>query len=118
MLHLDYAGPIDGKMVLVLVDAHSKWIETIWTPNTTSATIIEELREQFAKFDIPETLVIDNGTCFVSEEFETFLRANGIHHLTSAPYHLASNDLAERAVQIVKQGLKNESCGNIPLSFG
>ena len=73
-LHLDCAGPIDGKMVLVLVDAHSKWIEAVWTPNATSATVIEELREQFARFGIPETLVTDNGTCFVSEEFEAFLR--------------------------------------------
>ena len=26
-LHIDYAGPLDGKMVLVVIDAHSKWIE-------------------------------------------------------------------------------------------
>ncbi len=99
---MDFAGPINGKMVLVLVDAHSKWIEASWTPDATSATVIEEQREQFARFGIPETLVINNRTCFVSEEFETFLRANGIHHLTSVPY----NGLAERPVQIIKKGLK------------
>ena len=43
-LHLDYAGPFEGKMILVLVDTHSKWIEAIHTPNATS-TIVEELRE-------------------------------------------------------------------------
>ena len=26
-LHLDYAGPFLGKMFLVLIDVHSKWIE-------------------------------------------------------------------------------------------
>ena len=26
-LHTDYAGPIQGKMYLVIVDAHSKWSE-------------------------------------------------------------------------------------------
>ena len=25
-LHLDYAGSVDGKMILILIDAHSKWI--------------------------------------------------------------------------------------------
>ena len=35
--------------------------------------VIEELRAIFARFGIPETLVSDNGTCFVSKEFESFL---------------------------------------------
>ena len=30
-LHIDYAGPIDGHMFLVVVDAFSKWLEVIQT---------------------------------------------------------------------------------------
>ena len=26
-LHIDYAGPVEGQMLLVVIDAHSKWIE-------------------------------------------------------------------------------------------
>ena len=55
----------------------------------------------------------DNGSCFVSEEFELFLQKNGIKHITSAPYHPATNGLAERAVQIVKRGLKKVKEGTI-----
>ena len=51
-------------------------------------------------------MVTDNGPTFVSAEFEQFLRKNGIRHKTSAPYHPTSNGLAERAVQIVKRGVK------------
>ena len=112
-LHLDYAGPVQGKMFLVLIDAHSKWIEAFCTPNATSSTVIEELRTTFARFGLPETVVTDNGTCFVSAEFEAFLEVNGIKHITSAPYHPASNGLAERAVQIVKKGLKKITSGRI-----
>jgi len=28
-LHIDYAGPIQGKMFLVAADAHSKWMEKL-----------------------------------------------------------------------------------------
>ena len=93
-------------MILVIIDAHSKWIEAIHTSNATSTTVIEELREKFAQFGLPQTIVTDSGPCFTSSDFELFLSSNGIHHLTTAPYHPASNGLAERAVQIIKKGLK------------
>ena len=38
---------------------------------------------------------------------------NDIRHITSAPYHPASNGLSERAVQIVKQGLRKQTEGEI-----
>ena len=40
-------------------------------------------------------LVTDNGPCFVSEEYELFLVKNGVEHITSAPYHPATNGLAK-----------------------
>ena len=85
-LHLDYAGPVQGKMYLILIDAHSKWMETFCTASATSAPVIAELRLLFAQFGLPETIVTDNGTCFASAEFEDFLAKNGTRHLTSAPY--------------------------------
>ena len=66
----------------------------------------------FARFGLPETIFTDKGTRFVSQEFEEFLRKNGVKHTTSAPYHPASNGLMERAVQIVKKDLKKETSGN------
>ena len=38
---------------------------------------------------------------------------NGVKHITSAPYHPATNGLVERAVQIVKKGLKKETVGSM-----
>lgn len=110
---MDFAGPFEGKMILVVIDSHSKWIEAYPTDSSTSTKVIELSRTLFSQFGIPEVLVTDNGPCFVSEEFETFLSKNGIKHVTSAPFHPATNGLAERAVQIVKKGLKKEKGGTM-----
>ena len=108
-IHVDHAGPIQGKMVLIMVDAHSKWIEAHVVPSTSAAATIEKLRVTFATHGLPRTIVSDNGPAFTSSEFQEFTKRNGIEHLTSAPYHPASNGLAERAVQTVKEGVKKMS---------
>ena len=105
-VHVDYAGPVDGKMLLVIIDAHSKWLEVLITQKSTSTATIEKLREVFATHGLPHTLVSDNGPCFTSEEFATFMKMNAINHIRGAPYHPATNGLAERAVQTVKAALK------------
>lgn len=112
-LHMDFAGPFQGKMILIIIDSHSKWIEAYPTDSSTSTKVIDLSRRLFAQFGIPEVLVTDNGSCFVSEEFEMFLSKNGIKHILSAPFHPATNGLAERAVQIVKKGLKKEKGGSM-----
>ena len=112
-LHMDFAGSFQGKMILIVIDSHSKWIEAFPTNSSTSSTVIHLSRTLFSQFGLPEVLVTDNGSCFVSEEFETFLLSNGVKHITSAPYHPATNGLAERAVQIVKKGLKKETVGTM-----
>ncbi|XP_018397093.1 PREDICTED: uncharacterized protein K02A2.6-like, partial [Cyphomyrmex costatus] len=87
-VHIDFAGPFMGYIFLVLVDAYTKW---------------------------PETLVSDNGRTFIAEEFQNFLKNNGIYHKRTAPYHPATNGLAERFVQTLKQALRklNVTNGNI-----
>ena len=103
-IHIDYAGTILGKMFLVAVDATSKCIETHIVNSTTSTATVCKLREIFAQHGLPEIVVSDNAPNFISEEFETFMRKKGIVPKTSAPYHPASNCLAERAVRTVKSG--------------
>ena len=104
-IHVDYAGPFQNKMFLVIVDAHSKWPEVIIVQSTTTHATIGALREVFARNGVPSVLVSDNGPQFTSEEFANFMRVNGIRHKKSAPYHPATNGQAERFVQTFKHAL-------------
>ena len=47
-LHLDFAGPWQGHMYLVIVDAHSKWMDVHIMQSITSTKTIEKLRIVFA----------------------------------------------------------------------
>ena len=80
-----------GKMFLLLIDAHTKWLEVHMTNLSTSETSINALRKSFAMLGLPDVIVSDNATTFTSEEFESFLKRNGVRHVRTPPYHPASN---------------------------
>ena len=48
-VHVDFLGPSMGRMILVAVDAHSKWPEATVMTSTTAAKTISVLREMFAR---------------------------------------------------------------------
>ena len=58
-------------------------------------------------------LVTDNGPSFASSEFTDFVKANGIEHVKTVPYHPASNGLAKRAVHTFKTCMKKLSNGSL-----
>ena len=105
-IHLDFAGPVVGKMLFIAVDAHSKWPEVILMESTTTSKTIRVLQDMFARWGIPEQIVTDNGPQFISSDFTMFLTSHGVKHIRTAPYHPASNGAAERVVQTVKQALR------------
>lgn len=108
-VHCDFAGPVNGRMYLVVVDSYSRWPEILQMAQTTTLATIRRLEEIFARFGFPETLVSDNGSQFTSSEFARFCKQNGISHIRSPPYFPQSNGLAERFVDTFKRGMiKNE----------
>ena len=80
--------------------------------SATSGVTIDKMRSTFASHGLPEIVVSDNGSNFVSSEFKSFLQKNGIKHITSAPYHPSTNGLVELAVQTFKQGIKKQGDGS------
>ena len=56
-LHADYAGPVMGMYSLVMIDAHTKWIEILPTKDTSSA-------DEACVFTFWITNDIGHGQCF------------------------------------------------------
>ena len=94
-VHVDFAGPIDGMMYLIIVDAYTKWPEIIPMKSTTSDRIKDVLYLLFCRIGFPEQLVSDNAPYFVSYNFDEFTKMHSIKHKLSAPYHAATNGAAE-----------------------
>ena len=94
-----------------VIDAHSKWIEVFPMAAVTALTTIQRLGQLFSQFGIPKPIVLDNGPQFAAAEFREFCLSNGIRHIRVASYQPSSNGLAERAVQVFKQGLQKSSMG-------
>ena len=92
-----------------VLDSHSKQIEVFPMATATALTTIQRLRQLFTQFGIPESIVSDNGLQFAAAKFQEFCRLNGIHHIRVAPHQPSSYGLAERAVQVFKQGFRKSS---------
>ena len=79
-LHLDFAGPFEGQVWLIIVNACSKWPEVIAMTSTTAERTINILRSLFSRYGIPDQIVTDNGPQFTAEEFNKFCLGTGITH--------------------------------------
>lgn len=84
---------------MVVVDAYSKWIEAFVVNQATSQITIKILSSLFARFGIPQLVVSDNASYFVSEEFKHFLK---VTMKNSPPFHPATNGQAENSVKTLK----------------
>ena len=87
---------------LVVVDYFSKFLIVRKIPNSTSSAIIKELDLIFSEYGRPYLFRSDNGPCYTSEEFKTFLEDWKIEHRTSSPHYPQSNGLAESMVKVSK----------------
>lgn len=104
-LHADFAE-YKGKHYLVVVDAHSKWIEVFQMNSTAAKFVIEKFREIFARFGLPLQMVTDNGPPFSSHELRDYFTKNNIIYTPISPYRPKGNGAAENAVRTVKNCIK------------
>ena len=104
------AGPLEGKLFLIVIGAIMKWIEVFPMATATAVTTIQQLRQLIAQFGILESIVFDNNleprvSGILPIEWNlSYLSCT----LSNQP---SSNGLHKSAVQVFKQGLHKSSMG-------
>ena len=102
-IHIDYAGPVEVKMLLIVIDSFSKWPKVVIVNSTSEATVIA-LRTMFSRVGVPQTLVSDKHHNSNRRSSRTSWIGWGC--CINLPYHPSLNGIAERFVQTVKQDMK------------
>ena len=87
------------------MDYYSKWPEVAFSHYATTQTVCSKLDSILAREGLPNEIVTDNGSQFVSTEFEAYLSSRGIKHIRTLPYHLQANGL-ERFNRVLMQTLQ------------
>lgn len=84
------------KYILAATDYFTKWVEAVPFRNVTSKDVIGFVEKHIIyRFGIPQTITTDQGSIFVSEEFQSFAASMGIKLLNSSPYYAQANGQAE-----------------------
>ena len=92
-VHIHHKGPMnhmsDGKHhCLVVIDALSHFIQVYPVKSSDATHTIEAMSTSITSFVIPQKLVHDRGTSFMSTDFSIFLLEFGITHAPRTNCHL------------------------------
>ena len=87
---------------LLVVDYTSRFPIVRELKSMPAQYIAKHFRLIFSEYGCPDTLVSDNGPCYVAETFTNLMKEYAVNHITSSPHYPQSNGLAEKFIQIVK----------------
>ena len=85
-----------------MVDYTSRFPIVIELKSMSAQHVTEHFRLIFSEYGWTDTLLSDNGPCYVAETFTNLMKEYAVNHITSSPHYSQSNGLAEKFVQIVK----------------
>lgn len=95
-----------GTTNIIIADSYSGFIDYQELRNASSNEVISALKRWYSTHATLRGLESHNGTCFDACKFQN-LRCNwGCNYITFSPRYPKSNELAERAVQVVTNLLK------------
>jgi hypothetical protein len=117
---LDFIGQIhpasskDHQFVLVATDYFIKWMKVVPLKNMTHKEVIHFILEHIIhRFDIPQTLIMDQGSLFMSHQVRKFVESLKIKLLSSSPYYAQAHGQAESSnktlIKLIKKKTEENS---------
>lgn len=110
---LDIVGPLTtsyfhNKYVLTFQDGLTKYSEAIPLPNQEARTIAEALVTRIiCRHGMPESILIDQGSNFLSACMNEIYKPLKIKKLQTSPYHPQTNGALERSHRDLAEYLRN-----------
>ena len=101
-VHLDILGPFSAspsgnKLVLMMVDNFTKWLEACPLPEASAETIADKaVTEFFSRFGMPNIIHTDHGSNFTGQFFHSLCRMLEIAKTRTTAYRPQSNAQVER----------------------
>ena len=95
---MDLVGPITPaserghRCILTLVDYATRYPEAVPLKNIDTETVAEALLDMHRRLGIPEGVLSDQGTQFVSSCMQEVSRLLSINRLNTTPYHPICTD--------------------------
>nr|AAX92889.1 retrotransposon protein, putative, Ty3-gypsy sub-class [Oryza sativa Japonica Group] len=108
---LDILGPFlrgqgSYKFLFVAIDKFTKWIEATPTGEIKADNTIKFIKGIFCRFGLPHRIITDNGSQFISADFQDYCIRLGVKIYFASVSHPQSNRQVERANGVVLQGIK------------
>ena len=108
---IDCVGPLpkskSGKQyLLTIMCRNTRYPEAFPLRTIKAKQIIDCLNKFFLTVSYPRVIQSDNGSNFVSKEFQAYVQRHNIKHVCSSPYHPESQGALERYHQTLKTMLR------------
>jgi len=110
-LNIDTIGPLPpdengNEHIIVIIDTFTRFVELYPAKDTTAVVAALALLQHFGTFGCPSQILSDNGTQFVNNLIEEFLKLCDVEHLTTLAYSKEENTIVERANKEVMRHLR------------
>ena len=113
-LAMDIVGPLrrtkrGHKYILTVMDFATRYPEAIPLRRIDAATVAEALCDVFTRLGIPDEILSDQGSNFMSELLHNVMELLQIHQLKTSPYHPQTDGMLERFHGTLK-GMMRKTC--------
>ncbi|XP_062594005.1 uncharacterized protein LOC134255486 [Saccostrea cucullata] len=108
---IDFVGPLPltekkNRYILICMDYSTRYPEAFSLKNQEAETVANTLIELFSRVGVPNEILSDQGTNFMSTLMTELCKLLQVRKLTTTPYHPQANGLVEKFNGTLKKMLK------------